>query len=106
MSYDYSGDYYDTKSSKKSAKTPKRVNRGRALRECFLPFATACRRGETCRRIRFRDRNGNWTTSWIARVRGVCVQNDRCFPRNVLQLILTGGSADPSFETLANNCCQ
>ena len=111
MSYDYSGDYYeplfddlyDAKSTKKSAKTPKRANRGRTLRECFLPIASACRSGETCRRIRFRGSNGKWTTSGPLRVRGVCVTNGRCLPRNVLQEV---GRNTPPFEELARNCCQ
>jgi heat shock protein HslJ len=81
-----------------------RASRGRALRECTLPIATACRRGETCRRIRFRGSNGQWTTSGPTRVRGVCVPNNRCFPRNVLQN--AGGNRAPPFEELARNCCQ
>ena len=108
MSYDY---YYDAKSSKndaksskKSAKTPK-GNARTSWRDktCYLPFPRTCTSSESCWRVRFFNvRDERWVTSGlIGSVRGVCVRDGRCLPRNVLQPYVSG-----RFEELARNCCQ
>ncbi len=87
----YDFDYYsNAKSSKKSAKSPKRQNRAQRFDTCRFPFPSCGRRNETCQRVRFR-RNGEWRLRWDFGP-GLCIPDDRCLPFNV---VLVGSVGDP-----------
>lgn len=107
--YDFYYDYYDydAKSSKKSAKTPKSSNNRVSVAQagytrCHFPFPR-CGRDETCRRVRFVNRFGNFHVN----ARGVCVRNGDCFPRDVWQYTRSWleNPLENPLETLGSKCC-